>query len=116
MNAEPQKRNHFWWRLIILLVIGIGAAAALLPDFTPCGGGRTSIRNACINNLRQIDGAIEQWALDKNIHATNQVVEAEVAAYIKHGMPTCPGGGKYTIGKVNEPPRCSIHDHVLPPL
>ncbi|HEY6229237.1 MAG TPA: hypothetical protein VI282_19120, partial [Verrucomicrobiae bacterium] len=66
-----------------------------------------------INNLRQIDGAIEQWALENNRSTNDPAIESEIIRYIKGSRPACPEGGTYTFGKVGEPPRCSIPGHVL---
>jgi hypothetical protein len=74
----------------------------------------TAQGNGCINNLRQIDGAKEQWALENKKKTGDTVTEADVAQYIRNGFPVCPQGGHYTIGSVGENPRCSIPGHSLP--
>ncbi len=72
-------------------------------------------RNACINNLRQIDGAKQQWQLENHKTDSDTPTSAEVASYLKNNQfPVCPYGGKYTIGPVNEDPACSVPGHVLP--
>ena len=75
-------------------------------------------RNACINNLRQIDAAKQEWALEKGKPNGTVVTEADIKPYIKldpnGNLPKCPSGGKYTIGKVGELPTCSIPGHALP--
>jgi general secretion pathway protein G len=72
-------------------------------------------RNACINNLRQIDGAKNEWALEKGKANGTPVTEDDIKPYLKgNAIPTCPGGGKYTLGKVGDLPTCSIEGHVLP--
>lgn len=74
-----------------------------------------SQRNACINNLRQIDGAKNEWALEKGKKKGDPVTEADLLPYLQGGVfPKCPAGGTYTIGKVGEKPTCSIPGHVLP--
>jgi len=77
-----------------------------------------SQRNACINNLRQIDAAKNQWALENRKTNGDAVTEADIKPYIKldasGNLPKCPAGGKYTLGKVGENPTCSIAGHVLP--
>ena len=72
--------------------------------------------NACINNLRQIDAAKQQWALG-NAKTTDDVPKAQdLLPYLKDGIfPVCPDGGNYTINAVGELPICSIQGHVLPP-
>jgi small-conductance mechanosensitive channel len=75
-------------------------------------------RNACINNLRQIDAAKNQWALENNKTADAVPTATDLAPYIKldanGNIPGCPSGGTYTIGAVGVPPTCSIPGHVLP--
>ena len=72
-------------------------------------------RNACINNLRQIDAAKNQWALEKGKSNGTACTEADIKPYLTGGgLPKCPAGGKYTIGKVGEIPTCSIAGHALP--
>jgi len=74
--------------------------------------------NACINNLRLMDAAKQQWALENRKQATDTPTLDDLKPYIGHGpageMPTCPDGGVYTIGAVSEKPTCSIPGHVLP--
>jgi len=75
-------------------------------------------RNACINNLRQIDAAKNQWALENGKTVTAVPTAADIAPYIKlnanGNIPGCPAGGTYTIGAVGVSPVCSIPGHALP--
>lgn len=77
-----------------------------------------SDRNTCINHLRQIDAAKQQWALEHNKTADAVPTVQDIAPYIKldanGNIPACPDGGTYTIGAVGEVPTCSIPGHVLP--
>jgi len=72
-------------------------------------------RNACINNLRQIDAAKQQWALVNNKNDEAVPAAADLLPYLKGGVfPVCPGGGSYTINAVGLPPTCSVPGHALP--
>jgi len=72
-------------------------------------------RNACINNLRQIDGAKQQWALEKNKRTDDRPRPEDLLPYLKDGIfPACPDGGNYSINTVDEIPACSVQGHVLP--
>jgi len=72
------------------------------------------ILNACINNLRQMDGAKQQWALEHRKTVNDIPSEKEVAAYLRGGVvPKCPGGGNYTLGAAGVAPTCSIAGHAL---
>ena len=71
-----------------------------------------SVRNICVNQLREIDGAKEQWA-EVNGKKTGEDVDVRgVAEFLRaKKIPECPKGGAYSIGKVDEEPRCSEAQH-----
>lgn len=82
--------------MIVVAIIGLLAAIAI-PNFVKARN--TSQSNACINNMRQIDSGIQQWALEQNKTDTDTVADTDVAPYIKGGFPTCPAGNTaYTLG------------------
>lgn len=70
--------------------------------------------NTCINNLRQIDGAKQQWALENKKPDNTLVSEVNITSYLPGNvMPTCPSGGTYTINSVGVAPTCSVPGHQL---
>jgi len=72
-------------------------------------------RNQCINNLRQIDAAKNEWALENNKPDGSVPTEQDIVQYLKNNvLPICPSGGTYTLNAVGVPPTCSISGHVLP--
>src|SRR3982750_1390969 len=84
--------------MIVVAIIGLLAAIAI-PNFVKARG--TAQKNACINNLRQIDGAKEQWALETRQSAGTAANTTGINAYIKGGTtPSCPAGGSYTYNSV----------------
>jgi hypothetical protein len=72
----------------------------------------TSSANVCLNNLRQIDAAVDEWALENKKHAGDPVTFEDIKPYIKlnsrEEIPGCPEGGKYSITVVGAPPICSL--------
>ncbi len=69
----------------------------------------------CINYLRLIDAAKQQWALEKNKTPNDVPLPQEITPYIPGGQfPQCPSGGRYTMNAVNKAPTCSIPGHALP--
>ena len=70
--------------------------------------------NSCICNLQQIDGAKQQWALDHHKTANDVPAWSNLVGRYLLRLPTCPLGGTYTIGRVEDKPRCSIPGHGLP--
>ena len=72
--------------------------------------------NACVNNLRLIDSAKQQWALENRKTAETIPGAQDIGAYLKDGvLPKCQGGGAYTLNAVGAHPACSIPGHALSP-
>ena len=96
--------------MIVVAIIGLLAAIAI-PNFVRAR--TTSQINACINNLRQLDGAVQQYALEEKKASTASYTLDNLKPYIKldsnKEIPKCPGGGDYTPGAtVADPPTCSL--------
>ena len=90
-------------------------AAIAIPNFVKAR--QTAQRNACINNLRLIDGAKQVWATENNKTPADVPSWADIKPYLGRNAGkglTCPKGGEYIIGAVGEKPRCSIPGHALP--
>jgi competence protein ComGC len=86
--------------------------AIAIPNFVKAR--ETAQTNACINNLRQIDAAKQQWALENNKKAADTPTQSDLTHFLKNGQwPTCPAGGTYTINPVSEAPTCSVPKHKL---
>jgi len=102
--------------MIVVAIIGLLAAIAI-PNYVKAR--TTSQTNACINNLRQIDGAKQEWALETKQPSTATPSEAAVGAYLGRAASTvgisCPASGSagtfassYTISQINVAPLCKI--------
>jgi len=98
--------------MIVVAIIGLLAAIAI-PNFIRARA--TSQQNACINNLRQIDAAISEWALETGQNSTVSVGGVTtISAYIKlnsaNSVPGCPAQGTYTTTTVGGTPQvwCSL--------
>ena len=100
--------------MIVVLIIGILLAIAV-PNFIKAR--ESSRTKSCIANLKQIEAAKEQWAMDSKAPATATPTAAVLygpTAYVKN-TPSCPSGGTYTIGDLNTRPSCNGDaTHVLP--
>jgi len=116
--------------MIVIAIIGLLAAIAI-PNFIHAR--TTSQANACINNLRQIDGAKQEWALETKQAANASPVGTDIQPYMGRGtngsLPYCPldssssFANSYSIGNVQTAPTCAIGgssgtggvtNHVLP--
>ena len=105
--------------MIVVLIIAILLAIAI-PNFLRAR--ETSRAKSCKANLRQIETAKEQWAMDTKKGANDIPALAAdlVGTYIK-STPTCPSGGTYPDTDMSTRPTCSVgvngagdfDDHVL---
>jgi hypothetical protein len=69
----------------------------------------------CINNLRQIEAAKQQWASQNKKGADAVPSAADLAPFLQGNvMPACPAGGAYSFNAVGSPATCNIPGHVLP--
>ncbi len=99
--------------VVMLMVV---VAAAMLPAFIRAR--TTPAEIGCINNLRLIDSAKQQWALEQRKKASDTPTWEDIRPYIGRGsngeLPVCHHGGTYTIGPVGKPPTCSYPGDILP--
>jgi len=106
--------------MIVVALIGLLSVIAI-PNWVHAR--TTSQASACINNLREIWAATQQWALDNRQGPGTTVTPEEILPYLKNAV-VCPAGGaaatfgsSYTLTTVSNVPICRIvpATHVLPP-
>ena len=108
--------------MIVVAIIGLLAAIAI-PNFVKAR--TTAQKNACINNLRQLDGAVQQFALENKKAANDSVALSDCTPYLKNSV-TCPAGGvtvvdSYQVTDCQTSPTCiskgggAANGHQLPP-
>ena len=92
--------------MIVVLIIGILLAIAV-PNFIRAR--ESSRAKSCQANLKQIDSAKEQWAMDNRVAAGGAVagLATLVPTYVK-STPVCPSSGTYTTGNIGTDPTCSV--------
>jgi prepilin-type N-terminal cleavage/methylation domain-containing protein len=108
--------------MIVVAIIGLLGAIAI-PNYVKAR--ETAHRSTCINNLRLIDGAIQQWALESGTASGANVVMTALTPFLGRdgvgavngsalGAMTCPSGGSYAATTVDSTPTCTIRGHLLP--
>ena len=71
----------------------------------------------CRINLEAIDRVKQQWMTEHQKTTNDVPTWDDLIGYLSRDgdtIPTCPGGGSYTIGRVGEPARCSSPGHTRP--
>ncbi|MCD6048660.1 MAG: hypothetical protein K0Q55_63 [Verrucomicrobia bacterium] len=108
MNIARQQGVGFTlWKLLclagflFLAVVDVKATKVIYPY------------NKCIANLKVLDGATQQWALDNQLGQTNvySLTDPNLLAYLPDKqLPVCPRGGTYLAGaNVEGHLTCSLH-------
>jgi len=109
--------------MIVVAIIGLLAAIAIPNMLRARSSAQTS---ACIDNLRLIDAAKQQWALEQKQVGTITPQATDVQPYLGRGsgeLPWCPAdpagtfATSYILNNCQTPPTCQIipTTHVLPP-
>src|ERR1043166_5578495 len=91
MKLRVEYRSGFTLTEIMIVVALVGMLTAIaLPNFVR--SRTTAHTSACISNLREIDAAIQQWAMDEKKASQSTVQFSDISAYLKRSV-VCPAGG-----------------------
>ena len=113
-KKQARFGGRFWGWIALILVGGIAFGFAVRAFIR---ARSTPSENACVNNLRQIDGAKHEWASETKASSNAVPTWEDIKPYLGRGtagsLPKCPQGGLYTIGSLQVDPTCSIPGHTL---
>jgi hypothetical protein len=112
--------GHGKMKKIIILCCAVALVLAGALVLSHSRKARTSKRYACIGNLRMIDSAKEQYAMQQDLTNGANVSIDQMLIYFPPRWSAdfilnhyCPAGGQYTINPVGTDPECSAEGHGL---
>ena len=116
MGKSENKSSGFNSLVWVAIIAAFGLLAIIaIPNFIKARS--TSAINACINNLRQIDSAKQQWALEYKKTAADVPTWNDIKSFLGRGdgiIPKCPLDGTYILGALSNTPTCSLGTNVTP--
>lgn len=125
MKAQSKSGFTLVEMMIVVAIVGMLAGISI-PSMMR--SRNEAQKNACLSNLREIDGAKQQWGMDNSKGSSETPAESDVQPYLARNgngpMPVCPAGGNgstfsdtYELKTVGEMPVCLIvpETHIIMP-
>ncbi|HXT40113.1 MAG TPA: hypothetical protein VN887_08820 [Candidatus Angelobacter sp.] len=109
-NTDPSRKALLMATLQPAAVVGLLAAIAV-PNFVKAR--QTAQYNAIMNNLRMIEGAKDQWALENKKSTGSKVTEQDIEEYIRGGRINPVAGESYHLNAVGTPAAATLKQQLM---
>jgi prepilin-type N-terminal cleavage/methylation domain-containing protein len=117
-SNKPQQAAFTLVEIMIVVSLIVLLAMIAIPNFLKTRA--TAWQGACVSNLRHIDDAIQQWAMENGKSGSANVGFTDISSYLRRSV-ICPAGGQtfddsylLTIVEENATCRQAPASHILP--
>jgi hypothetical protein len=114
LKTVLMKPIQLEWCEVGYAVIAVGSVMAvvfvLFVGFFAYGWRESEHAEACSANLKMISQAKYEYAVDHHLKEGGVVPDGAlwaIGGWIKN-EPECANEGRYTVGRIGEPPTCSV--------
>jgi len=106
-TCKAQPKGFTLMEVMIVVSVVTMLATIAVPKYIRAQ--TQSQKQSCIYNLKQLDGAVQQWAMDYKKQSSDAVTETAISVYLKNNtIPDEPASGSYQFTIVSETPTCSL--------
>lgn len=109
MRRSVKKKGFTLVEVMIVVSLIAMLLAIAAPSFVKTRD--TARTNACLSNLKALDGAKMQWAMERQKNDGDTVTWVEIAPSYMKKQVNCPWGYNYTLQPIGVPPYCPVVGH-----
>jgi prepilin-type N-terminal cleavage/methylation domain-containing protein len=112
MGQIARRRGFTLLEIMIVVLIIAMIMAIAIPNIMHAR--EAAAAKSCVANLRRIDQAKEQYAMECGKKTGDTVEWSDVVPVYIKSRPSCPLAPTYTLGVVGANPTCPVVGHDLP--
>ncbi len=109
MHKSARKKGFTLVEVMIVVSLIAMLLAIATPSFVKTRD--TARTNACLANLKSLDGAKMQWAMEYHRNDGDVVTWGNIAPGYMKAQVNCPWGYAYTLQPIGVPPYCPVVGH-----
>ena len=109
MRKSIRKKGFTLVEVMIVVAMIAMLLAIAAPSFVKTRD--TARTTACLSNLKSVDDAKMQWAMETHKCDGDAVLWADLSPSYMKSQVACPWGYEYTLQPIGVPPYCPVVGH-----